>query len=274
MCRGCRCCQRRHGRRLVQHAQAIAAKHSTATNRSAQRSPQLVQRELVSLQTPTGTITNSDLELAGTVGHDSVLAHTVPVQHLTTYTFTDTPTVAWRHKGSVTTTDPAAYLLRLSALHRRHHRYKPETHFLAGTLNAMADDCSRLWDLTDSQLLDYFNSTYPQPQSWIMSPLPPEMHSALISSLHRKRLMPALFLHERRKPNAPGTSGVRFAPCSLLTHSHPLWPILSHSCKPSPSVGEMAASPPVKTPTKLARWRTPFSLSHRLFPSWGPRTPA
>ena len=239
------------------------------------RFPPSVQEQLVSTDNPTGSITNSDLELAGTVGHDSVLAATVPVQHVTSCTFTDnTPTVAWRHKGSVTTTGPAAYLLRLSALHRRHHRYKPETQFLAGTLNTMADDCSRLWNLNDSQLISYFNSKYPQPLSWRMCHLPPEMHSALISCLHRRRLMPESFLRAPRKPSEPGTSGLRFAPRSLSTHSFRMWPILSRSFRPSASVGEMAASLPVKTPTELARWRTQYALSHRRLPSWGPRIPA
>ena len=237
------------------------------------RFPPAVQEQLVSFENPTGSITNSDLELSGTIGHDAVLAHEVPVQHLTTCTLTDnTPTVAWRQKGSVTTTGPAAYLLRLSALHRRHHRYKPETHYLPGTLNAMADDCSRRWDLYDSQLLDYFNTNYPQPQPWTMSHLPHEMHSALISSLRKKRLKPASFLHERKRLTVPGKCGVRFAPQSLLTPSCRTWPILSRIFKPLPSAGEMAESHRVRTPTELARWRTPFALSHRHFPAWGPRT--
>ena len=236
--------------------------------------PPAVQDLLVSHSNPNGTVTNSDLELAGSIGHDAVLSSAVPVQHMTTCTFTDnTPTVSWRQKGSVTTTGPAAYLLRLSALHRRHHRYKPETHFLAGVLNAMADDCSRLWKLSDSQLISYFNTNYPQPRSWTMRHLPPEMHSALISCLHRRRLTPELFLRERRKPSALGTSGVRFAPRSLSTPSFRMWPILSRSYRPLASAGEMDASHPVKTPTELARWRTQSALSLRRFPSWGPRIP-
>ena len=237
------------------------------------RFPPSVQQQLVSEHNLTGSITNSDLELAGTVGQDAVLATSVPVQHVTSCTFTDnTPTVAWRYKGSVTTTGPAAYLLRLSALHRRHHRYKPETHFLAGNLNSMADDCSRLWQLNDSQLISYFNFNYPQPRSWKMCHLPPEMHSALISCLHKRRSTPESFLREPKKPSEPGTSGVRFAPLSLSTPSFQMWPILSRSFKPLASAGEMAASLPVRTPTELVRWRTPYALSHRRLPSWGPRT--
>ena len=117
----------------------------------------------------TGKITNSDLELAGTIAHDDVLASTVPVHHLTTCAFSDnTPVIAWQTKGSTTTSGPAVYLLQVSALHHRHFRYKTELHHIPGDLNAMADNCSRLWHLTDDELLTYFNSTYPQLRSWNM----------------------------------------------------------------------------------------------------------
>lgn len=110
--------------------------------------PQSMQDEIISTDNPTGTITNSDLELAGPIGHDAVLASEVPTQHLTTCTFTDNlPTVAWRGKGSVITTSPAAYLLQLSALHHHHHRYKNKVQFIPDVLNIMADNCSRLWKL-------------------------------------------------------------------------------------------------------------------------------
>ena len=98
----------------------------------------------------TGKITNSNLELAGTIAHDDVLASTVPVRHLTTCVFSDnTPSIAWRTKGSATTSGLAAYLLQVSALHCRHFRYKTDLHHIPGDRNSMADNCSRLWHLTD-----------------------------------------------------------------------------------------------------------------------------
>ena len=51
----------------------------------------------------------------------------------------------------------------------------------------MADDCSRLWDLTDSQLVAHFNTTYPQPQPWQLVTLRPEMTSSIISALQKQR---------------------------------------------------------------------------------------
>ena len=235
--------------------------------------PPIVQKKLVSFDNPRGTISNSDLELAGTIAHDDILASTVPLHHLTTCSFTDnTPAVAWRSKGSTTTTGPAAYLLQLSALHQRHFRYKPEVHYLPGTANAMADDCSRLWNLTDTQLIAYFNSNYPQPSSWTLHRLRPEMRSSLISSLLRKRSPPESYLPESERPRKLGRSGLRFAPASLSTRMFRRWPTLSLSSRPSPSVGEMDASHPVATQTELARWRMPYGLSVRRWPVWGPKT--
>eukprot|EP00978_Attheya_sp_CCMP212_P000349 scaffold730_cov39-Attheya_sp.AAC.1 len=69
--------------------------------------------ELVSFSNPCGRITNSDLELAGSIAHNDVLAQLVDVtKATTTASGTDnTPTLAWRHKGSTTTSKAAAYLL-------------------------------------------------------------------------------------------------------------------------------------------------------------------
>jgi len=236
--------------------------------------PTYIQDAIVSSSNPDGDVTNSDLELCGTVAHDDILASTVPVSHLTTCNLSDnTPAVAWRTKGSTTTTGPAAYLLQVSSLHQRHYRYKPELHHIPGVINTMADDCSRLWHLTDSQLVAYFNVKYPQQKSWKMLHLRPEMHSALISCLLKKRSPPESYLHETVEPKQHGTSGVRFAPPSMQTPMFRKWPILSHSYKPSDSVGEMAESRPAATRTELAQWRMPFGLSARNFPAWGPRIP-
>ena len=125
--------------------------------------PSRSPRSPSSQDNPHGSITNSDLELAGAVAHDDVLAISAPrIAHVSTCSFSDnTPAVLWRTKGSTAMTGPAAYLLQIAALHQRHHRYQNQLHYLPGPLNLMADDCSRLWNLSDSQLLTHFNSRYP-----------------------------------------------------------------------------------------------------------------
>ena len=113
--------------------------------------PAPVVQALVSFDNPSGTITNSDLELAGTIAQLDVLAQVADIREQTIHNLTDnTPTLYWHRKGSTTTTGPAAYLLRLAALHQRHHRYLAQHDYIPGPSNVMADDCSRLWHLTDT----------------------------------------------------------------------------------------------------------------------------
>jgi hypothetical protein len=145
--------------------------------------------ELITESNPQGTITNSDLELTGTIAHDDILAQSRPVKGTTTLSHTDNKAAMyWRRKGSVSTVSPAAYLLRLSALHQRCHQYKPTHQYLPGRRNCMADDASRLNKLSDSQFLTYFNINYPQNQSWQLCHLRNEMSSALTSALLKKSL--------------------------------------------------------------------------------------
>ena len=206
-----------------------------------------------------------DLELCGAMAHDDILASTVPVSHLTTRNLSDnTPAVAWRTKGSTTTTGLAAYLLQVSSLHQRHYHYKPELHHIPEVVDTMADDCSHLWHLTDSQLVAYFNIKCPQQIYWKMLHPRPEMHSTLISCLLKKQLPLELYLHKTIEPKKHGPAGVHFAP---------KWPILSYSSKSFDCIGDMAEFRPAATQTKLAQWGIPFGLSARNFPAGGTKIP-
>ncbi|KAL7524573.1 hypothetical protein ACHAWF_001001, partial [Thalassiosira exigua] len=120
--------------------------------------PPDIQRRFLSFDNPKGDITNSDCELAGVVAHQDVAAQTTDVRHRTigTTLCDNTPSVAWTLRGSVLRHSVAAYLLRLLALHRRHYRYSVAIAHIAGVANQMADDCSRLWHLSDAELLAYF----------------------------------------------------------------------------------------------------------------------
>ncbi|CAB9530384.1 hypothetical protein SEMRO_2856_G338750.1 [Seminavis robusta] len=105
-----------------------------------------IQQSVVSFDNPTGTITNSDLELTGLLAHQDVLAQEFCLRGRTIVPLGDnTPAVAWHQRGSATTTGPAAYLLRLNSIHQRHYRYLSKADYIPGPANQMADDCSRLW---------------------------------------------------------------------------------------------------------------------------------
>ena len=68
--------------------------------------------DVVTYENPHGTISNSDLELAGHVAHNDVLARLENINSVTVASFTDnTPALYWTKKGSTSTSIPAAYLL-------------------------------------------------------------------------------------------------------------------------------------------------------------------
>jgi len=150
--------------------------------------PDDIVTALVSDSNPDGIINNSELELAGIVATNDVLARESDVREATTATGTDNlPALSWSTKGAVSAKGPAAYLLRHQAMHQRVFRYQSRPFYVPGESNGMADDCSRLWHLSDSELVSYFNATYPQPKPWRLCHLEPGTASALFSALRCKR---------------------------------------------------------------------------------------
>ena len=238
------------------------------------RFPAEVTDNLVSFDNPRGSITNSDLELAGVVAQHDVVARTADVRHTTVATWGDnTPSVAWTTRGSVSRDCPAAYLLRLLALHRRHYRYSTAISHLAGILNGMADDCSRLWELTDDEFLRHMNLTYPQAHSWRLFQLPSATLSALTSALFKMRLPPELWLSEMPPTPKSGVSG----PGSAATWGyHPTSPssrtrFLSSRFLPT-AFGEATSRTTAPRYEHVLLRRTSGPLARRS-PGWGPPTP-
>ena len=139
---------------------------------------------LVTYKNPHGTISNSDLGLAGYVTHNNVLTSMTNIESTTMASCTDnTLALYWTKIGSMSTSMPAAYLLQLQALHQWHYCYHSRTANIAGTANVMADYCSWSWHLMDEQLLTHFNLHYPQSLLWQQCTLWPKMNSALLSAL-------------------------------------------------------------------------------------------
>ena len=150
--------------------------------------PPEITADLVSDDNPDGSITNSDLELAGQIGHLDTFVQQYDAAGRTLVPLGDNiPNIAWSHKGSITTIGATNYLLRLNSIHQRHFRYLSKADYISGLANRMADDCSRLWHLSDQDLLTHFNTVYPQTEPWRLVHLRPEMHSMLISALVKKR---------------------------------------------------------------------------------------
>jgi hypothetical protein len=237
-----------------------------------QRFPADITADLVSDKNPTGTITNSDLELAGTVAHQDVLVQHRNCNYRTVHILNDNvPAVAWRKKGSATTTGPAAYLLGVSALHQRHHRFLALIDHIPGVANAIADDLSRLWHLNDSQLLDHLDSLYPQKQPWRMVHLRPEMHSSLTTALRASRPPPQLYLNAPKTKTVIGASGLHSAtPLACLQTYHQSRTSFLFS-KYSPYDYDRENLHPARNLSELSEWRTSYAPSARRWPTWGPQ---
>lgn len=152
------------------------------------RFPPHVASALITAANPTGHLSISDLELAGIIAHRAIVAQARDVAERTIWVNADNrAAVSWTTKGSSTSAAARAHLLRFAALHQRAHRYVVRTHYLPGPVNVMADDASRRWDLDDAALLTFFNTRYPQVQSWQMQTLTPATSASLIGSLSKPR---------------------------------------------------------------------------------------
>ena len=241
--------------------------------------PEDIIANLVTTENPSGTVTNSDLELAGGLIHLEAIVQTFDVRERTFLSKTDNlATLFWQRKGSATTDKVPAYLLRLFGIHQRYHRYVPRHDYLSGPSNPMADDSSRLFELSDDELLDYFNTKYslcPKQkdtfQLWTPSP---QLISAVTSALRNKQSKPESLLVEPEPPMESGNSG---------TSSALNWPLIPFS-KPSKtkylsyksSHNEFALEALQETaiPSGLDRLKITYGMLPRRSLQWGPKTHA
>jgi hypothetical protein len=237
--------------------------------------PLAIQRALVTSDNRAGTISISDLELAGTLSHKQIAVQAISnVAERPIWLGGDNrASLAWATKGSSTASTARAYLLRLGALHQRRHSYVPQHDYVPGKVNVMADDASRRWDLSDAALLTHFNSLYPQATSWMLLTLQTEMLSAVIGALSRKRSAPANLRIAATLPRPPGAFGNASAPPQASDPTWTMFPaIASPSCSSSLINTERDASRPAKGPSDLVQWRTPSAMWRRRSPGWGPWT--
>ena len=116
-------------------------------------------------------------------------------------------TLFWSRKGSTTTSAVPAHLLRLMSIHQRFHRYVPRSDYLPGKLNVIADDSSRLFNLTNAEFLHHFNTTYPQNQSYQLWTPSPGIISTVISALLKQSCKLESLLREPNTPMPSGTNG-------------------------------------------------------------------
>ena len=163
--------------------------------------PDDIKAALVTRENPSGTISVSDLEMAGLLLHYLVLEHVVDLCHEHVGAFCDnTPTVSWAAKLASKRSRIAGRLLRALALRQRVQRSSPLiTVSIAGVDNDMADASSRSFGgggsawaeagLTDDAFLLRFNAAFPLPQknSWRGFQLSSAIVSRVISVLRGEK---------------------------------------------------------------------------------------
>ena len=238
-----------------------------------QRFSKAIQADLVTSRNPSGRISISDLELAGVIAHKEVLASAREVAECTMWLASDNrAAVSWATEGSSTSLAARAHLLRYNALHQRTHRYVARHYYIPGPVNAMADDASRRWDLSDDALLTHFNSNFPQTRSWQLRHLTPAANAILTGALSRRRATLASLVNVTPPPPPPGPCGRPSVPAwaSSPSGTCPPTPFLFSSSLPSDIAREPL--PPDVDLSGLVRWKTPYERWARLTPGWGPQT--
>lgn len=237
--------------------------------------PPDVQRSLVTFNNPSGTITNSDLELAGSLLHHECAVHCFDVRERTLLSGTDNlGTLFWQRKASAHSQRVPAHLLRLQGAHQRYHRYVPLHDYIPGDDNRAADDASRLQHLSDDAFLAHFNLHYPQTQSWHLWHPTPAMLSALIYTLRNKPSPLAFIPPAPPPPMATGGFGSISATNWPWIHSFKTLATPSRSFKSSSTGTAQGGLPPTNAPFEPAQLKMQYEVLAKRSRQWGPRTHA
>jgi hypothetical protein len=137
------------------------------------RWPQHVISRLVTDSNPCGSITNSDLELAGGLLHLNALSNCFNIcKHTVLSKGDNLSTTFWERKRSTSTSAAPAYLLCLFGIHQRIHRYIPRFDSISGASNHVADAILQDFYLPWSHMLVSLSHYLPPPvgcQLWTPS---------------------------------------------------------------------------------------------------------
>ena len=235
--------------------------------------PQYIIDRLVTSENPDGTISNSDLELAGGLLHLEALSQTFDIRERTVLSKTDNlNTLFWQRKGSATTEKVPAHLLRMFGIHQRFHRYVPRHDYLAGPSNPIADALSRDFEQSWQELFASLKSHLPEhsaPQVWNPSP---QVVSAVIAALLKKRQPPSSLLVE---PPAPVPSSPASCQVKLQWPSVPLSKPSKtkyHAYKKSDEEFKPENLLPLAIPSGLERLKVTYGSLRRRPLVWGPTT--
>ena len=240
--------------------------------------PDDIRNNVVSYSNPTGTITNSDLEMAGMLIHFLALEHLVTLQHTHVAAWCDnTPTVSWTNRLSSSRSAIAGRLTRALALRLHANRASPLISVsIAGHYNRMADISSRTFNrnkasphtfaINDTEFLHFFATTFPlQTDSWRVFRLSNKLALRIFSELRGETSTLGSWLRIPKKGNATGSIGndssnpaMEWTPCSpthlSTTDSTSSWRSLDGS-------GKVTTEKEIKS--QLAQFKSRFVPSAR-----------
>ena len=109
---------------------------------------------------PKGTITNSNLELAGGLVHLYAICEAFNICEQMLLSKTDNlATLFWQQKGSATTDMCPNCILDIFGVHQHLHRYITCHDYLPGPSNPIADALLHLFNLTNTQFCNAYQLT-------------------------------------------------------------------------------------------------------------------
>ena len=233
--------------------------------------PEFITRLLVTDENPDGTITNSDLELAGGLIHLEAIAQSFDVRERTVVSKGDNlNTTFWERKGSTTCNSPPAYLLRLFGMHQRYHRYLPRFDYIAGLSNHVADALSRDFHLSWPEQFSQLSPHLLQKCGYQVWTPPSALVSAVISALLRKQSPRESLLVEPPPPSGSGRSGSTTAMNWASTPFSKPSKTKFQSYKSSSTEYELANLQPTAIKSSLGRLKITYGRLHRRSLEWGP----
>ncbi len=131
-----------------------------------------IRQALATADNPTGSITNSDLELTALLT-GVALGTMIPTStcHVLHCTIDNTPALAWSTRGSTSSNAPPAYLLRLHSQLARQRDFTLRSVFTPGMTSTLADFCSHSFHMADGDLLHAVNQRFPSQPCWNLAHL-------------------------------------------------------------------------------------------------------
>ncbi len=148
------------------------------------------QCNLVSTANPTGTLMNSNLELAVLLTSTTLAAtHPTHMQPVLYCMIDTTPTLAWSTKDSTSSNAMLACLLHQHAQSAHQHDFALHFIYTPGSTNTLAHLCSHSFHLSGRDFLTVVNHCFPHQPSWKLT-RPTDDILSLMNYALSKRMQP------------------------------------------------------------------------------------